>query len=136
MDISSLENQGTVPYMLYILKLNPKSKEDIVFGFPTKQYHGCIIDYSRSIIRPSMVNNFKDYNIIEAEHMKLVKNGPIRLLEEGDKNLFYKEQVNRILLLIENSFPSVYDQNKDQLDLLITKLFRRIIPNINCFGYL
>ena len=128
LDIDLLQSEGKIPYMLYVLKPHHSSNESIVFGFPSKQYHSCIIDYSRSIIRPSMIHLYKDFNIKVAKDIKLVKNGPIQLLNKDDYVPFNKDQICRILLLIENLFPDMYEKYHDKLEILITNYIEQLFP--------
>jgi len=126
--ITELHDKNIQTFMLYILKADPQSDEKIVYGFPSNQYHSCLIDFSRSMIRPSMVDLFKDNNIKSASKIKLYKDGPIELLNKNDKNIFYREQVIRILNLIEHHFPDFYDTNKISMEVLIYNSLEELFP--------
>lgn len=127
-DISNLIDKGIFPYMLYIMKASPRSNESVVYGFPSRQYHSCIIDFSRSIILPSKVEEYTDYNINESKNLKLYKKGPIHLLDKGGKDKFYNEQVSGVLHILENLFPNMYDKNKAVLELLISNYLEKLFP--------
>lgn len=125
-DLDKLGNKK--PHMLYILKSHQDSEEEIVYAFPSKQYHSCIIDFSRSVIRPSMVDKYEDFNIIESKNIKIFKQGQIKLLDDDDKSIFHKEQVIRILGMIEYNFPELYAENKTQLEILIFNSLEELFP--------
>lgn len=127
-DVRDLKRKNIEPYMLYVLKSHYKSEEEVVFGFPSTQYHSCLIDFGRSIVRPSMINNLKDSNIIIASHIKLSDEGEIELLGKDDDNKFYKEQVIRILNILEHYFPEMYIKNKNQLELAIFQSLEELFP--------
>ncbi len=122
------EKRQKIPYSLYVLKPHDESKEEVVFGFKTKQYHSCIIDHSRSIIKPSMIYMYEDFNIVEAKKMKLYDDGPIQFLGKEEENEFYKEQVKRISLMIENSFPDLYVENKDGICIALSNYLEELFP--------
>ena len=126
--LSNLLKQNIFPYMLFIMKTDPKSEERVVYGFESTQYHSCIIDFGRSIIRPSKIDSFKDNNIKMASKLNLYKKGPIQLLGENDKDIFYREQVYRILNILNDFFPDFYKKNKLSLENLILSSFEELFP--------
>ena len=125
-NINDLINNNIIPYMLYVLKSHDKSEEGIVYGFTSKQYYSCIIDFGRSVIRPSFLEIYKDFNIKESKNVKTYKNGKILFLK--NYNLFYKEEVIRILNIIKKEFSDFYSLNKNQLELLIFNHFDDLFP--------
>ena len=127
--LSDLHNKNIKTYMLYILKTDPKSEENIVYGFPSNQYHSCIIDFGRSIILPSKIKMFKDNNIKTASKIKLDPDGPINLLiDKDDENTFYREQVVRTLNLIKHHFSDFYENNKIPLEVLLFNSLEELFP--------
>ncbi len=125
-NINDLINDNNIPYMLYVLRSHDKSEDEIVYGFTSKQYYSCIIDFGRSVIRPSFINIYKDFNITESKNIKTFKRGKITFLK--DYKLFYKEEVIRILNIIKREFYDFYSLNKVQLELLIFNHFDEIFP--------
>lgn len=104
----------------------------IKFAFSSNQYSGKVIDFSRSIIRPSKINLFNDVNIKYAKGKSFPYSTYIQLLSPEQEDEFIKDQCLRIWGLYTDLFPdtdidkhamlSVLYKNLDQIFPLITTI--------------
>lgn len=123
-DIKKRTNDGEKYSMVYVL---PNGKNYVAYSFPTLQYHSCLIDFSRSIIRPSKIDDFKDELYYEKKREK------IKFLKKKDVNKFYNNQVCRVLNLYESLFPDMYSKNKHNIDLFIGAYIEKLFPLLTAF---
>lgn len=117
-DVTSLKN----PHMLFILDDNH------LFAFPTRQYHTVVIDFSRAIVRPSLLDSFENFDIVHAKKLKLKEEGKIQLLRPEERSEFLYEQVIRILKFYEMYFPDFTVPRKSSLSVLLLNNFDKLFP--------
>ena len=75
------------PSMLYVLDKNH------YYLFPSRQYHIVVIDFSRSLIRPSLLDSYENFDILAAKKLKLDPKGRITLIKPEERAEFFREQV-------------------------------------------
>lgn len=117
-DVSTLKK----PHMLYYLD------EHHCFAFPSRQYHTVIIDFSRSVIRPSMLDSFENFDITNAKKLKLHKDGKIQLIKPEERSEFLYEQSIRVLKAYETNFPDFTLTKKSSLSVLFSNNFDKLFP--------
>lgn len=117
-DISTIKN----PHMLYYL--DPQH----CFAFPSRQYHTVIIDFSRAVVRPSLLDSFENFDIISAKKLKLHRDGKIQLIKPEERSEFLYEQSIRILKAYETNFPDFTTTKKSSLSVLFSSNFDKLFP--------
>jgi hypothetical protein len=111
------------PHMIYCLD------KDHIFAFPSRQYHIVIIDFSRSIIRPSKLESFENFDLINAKKKDL--KDTIILIKPEDKAEFFQEQIVRVIKFYELYFPDFTTTKKSQLYILLLNNFDMLFPIIS-----
>ena len=122
-DPSTIKN----PHMVYILDKNH------YYAFPSRQYHIVIIDFSRSIVRPSMLERFENFELINAKKLKVELKDKIMLIRPEERAEFFHDQVVRIIKFYEMYFPDFTMSKKSQLSLLFLNNFDLLFPIIGGF---
>jgi hypothetical protein len=112
------------PCMLFALDKNN------YFLFPSRQYHLVIIDFSRSLIRPSMLDTFENFDIESAKKLKLNPEGRITLIKPEERSDFFREQVIRVVKFYELYFPDITATKKSQISILFLNNFDKLFPII------
>lgn len=110
------------PSMVYALDKNH------YYAFPSKQYHIVIIDFSRSIIRPSFLDSFENFELMNAKKMKFSGKGKIQIIKPEERSEFFHEQVVRVVKFYELYFPDYIATKKSQISLLLLNNFDRLFP--------
>lgn len=112
------------PSMIFALDKNN------YFLFPSRQYHLVIIDFSRSLIRPSMLDTFENFDIEAAKKLKLNPEGRITLIKPEERSDFFREQVIRVVKFYELYFPDITATKKSQMSILFLNNFDKLFPII------
>lgn len=117
-DLSAIKN----PHMIYYLDSHH------CFAFPSRQYHTVVIDFSRAVLRPSMLDSFENFDITNAKKLKLHKDGKIQLIKPEERSEFLYEQSLRILRAYETNFPDFTITKKSSLAVLFSNNFDKLFP--------
>jgi len=98
--------------------------------FPSRQYHVVVIDFSRSLVRPSLLDSYENFDIAAAKKLKLDPRGKITLIKPEERAEFFREQVVRVVKFYELYFPDITATKKSQLSLLFLNNFDKLFPII------
>jgi len=119
-----VKKDGYTAYMAYVL---PSGDNKVSYIFESLQYHSCLIDFSRSIIRPSFIEKYKDEQYYNNKKYK------INFLKKKDRVKFHNTQVTRILYMYNTMFPDMYTKNKNNIDLFINAYIEKLFPLLTAF---
>lgn len=119
-DLSKIKN----PHMLYVLDKHH------YYAFPSRQYHIVVIDYSRSIIRPSTIDSFENFELQNAKKLKSELKDKIIMLKPEERAEFLHDQIVRIIKFYEMHFPDFTFSKKSQLSMLFLNNFDALFPII------
>lgn len=119
-DLSKIKN----PHMMYVLD------KQHFYSFPSKQYHIVIIDFSRSIVRPSMLDSFENFELVNVKKLKTELKDKITLIKPEERAEFLHEQIVRVIKFYETYFPDFTITKKSQLSLLLLNNFDALFPII------
>lgn len=122
-DLATIKN----PHMMYVLD------KQHYYAFPSKQYHVVVIDFSRSIVRPSMLDRFENFELVNAKKLKSELKDKIMLIRPEERAEFFHEQVVRVIKFYEMYFPDFTMSKKSQLSLLFLNNFDLLFPIIGGF---
>lgn len=109
-------------YMIYALDKNH------FYAFPSRNYHTVVIDFSRAIIRPSMLDKFENFEIQNAKKLKSELKDRIILIKPEERAEFFYEQIIRIIKLYEEHFPDFIATKKSQMSILLLNNFDLLFP--------